>query len=287
MRILELIEFKLVSCGPLVYGIQATVHSLIGQTGQTMDEQAMSITVPTIEADRIVSGATTESVAIRADTAEKIKEEQASWSEEKKCTANTHVFDPVIDLNVGGHRFTTTITTLTMCPDTMLGAMFSGRHALVKDGNGAYFIDRDGTHFREILNFLRAPDAYRSDNMSARVKTEVETEADFYGLKDLMFPPPAPIPPFVPADPVRVQVRSGSWAMVSQNDLGLWYIEHPECGRSLVKVCRYCGWGQPCTSKFPEYGVPKFTTDRVITDLQPRKTEICLNDESEEVCSCE
>lgn len=33
--------------------------------------------------------------------------------------------------------------------------MFSGRFELQPDENGRYFIDRDGTHFRHILNFLR------------------------------------------------------------------------------------------------------------------------------------
>jgi hypothetical protein len=37
--------------------------------------------------------------------------------------------------------------------------MFSGRHELKKNEAGAHFIDRDGTHFNQILNFLRAPES--------------------------------------------------------------------------------------------------------------------------------
>ena len=37
----------------------------------------------------------------------------------------------------------------------MLAAMFSGRHELDTDSEGRYFIDRDGTYFKEILNYLR------------------------------------------------------------------------------------------------------------------------------------
>jgi hypothetical protein len=34
--------------------------------------------------------------------------------------------------------------------------MFSGRFALAPDAaDGSYFLDRDGTHFRHVLNFLR------------------------------------------------------------------------------------------------------------------------------------
>ena len=37
----------------------------------------------------------------------------------------------------------------------MLAVMFSGRHQLKRESDGSYFIDRDGTHFRYILNYLR------------------------------------------------------------------------------------------------------------------------------------
>ena len=37
----------------------------------------------------------------------------------------------------------------------MLAVMFSGRHSLVREADGSFFLDRDGTHFRYILNFLR------------------------------------------------------------------------------------------------------------------------------------
>jgi hypothetical protein len=36
----------------------------------------------------------------------------------------------IVKLNVGGSRFETTRATLTQFPDSMLGTMFSGRHAL-------------------------------------------------------------------------------------------------------------------------------------------------------------
>ncbi len=60
-----------------------------------------------------------------------------------------------IKLDVGGHLYTTSILTLTKDPDSMLAVMFSGRHSLVQEQDGSYFLDRDGTHFRYILNFLR------------------------------------------------------------------------------------------------------------------------------------
>lgn len=63
----------------------------------------------------------------------------------------------VVHLNVGGMMFATTVDTLTQRDtDSMLAVMFSGRHRLHMDSKeGAVFIDRDGTHFRHILNWLR------------------------------------------------------------------------------------------------------------------------------------
>ena len=53
-----------------------------------------------------------------------------------------------IKLDVGGQTFSTSLSTLKSFPDSMLGAMFSGRHPLEPGDDGTYFIDRDGTNFR-------------------------------------------------------------------------------------------------------------------------------------------
>lgn len=89
-------------------------------------------------------------------------------------------------LNVGGSLFATSIITLTKYPDSMLATMFSGRHTLIPEADGTYFIDRDGTYFRYILNYLR----YGEDivlEAKPSVLTEILAEARFYqleGLKD-------------------------------------------------------------------------------------------------------
>jgi hypothetical protein len=43
--------------------------------------------------------------------------------------------------------YTTSISTLTREPQSMLGAMFSGRHELKFNDEGRYFIDRNGEYF--------------------------------------------------------------------------------------------------------------------------------------------
>jgi hypothetical protein len=92
----------------------------------------------------------------------------------------------MVRLNIGGKKFCTTIDTLTIRePDSMLAAMFSGRHAMCQESKKGYvFIDRDGKHFRHILNWLRDGVI---PSLSDPDCSELLREADYYqllGLKD-------------------------------------------------------------------------------------------------------
>lgn len=62
-----------------------------------------------------------------------------------------------IVLNVGGVRFEMLRNTLTKYPDSMLAAMFSGRHAkpLPIDKDGVCFLDRSPMLFAVIVEYLR------------------------------------------------------------------------------------------------------------------------------------
>ena len=60
-----------------------------------------------------------------------------------------------VRLNVGGSLFETSLSTLCRDPTSLLASMFSGRHLLSVESDGSYFIDRDPTHFRLVLNYLR------------------------------------------------------------------------------------------------------------------------------------
>ena len=93
----------------------------------------------------------------------------------------------IISLNVGGSIFTTTVATLTQYPDSMLAAMFdpeSERPPAVTDKEGNFFIDRDPKPFEVILSFLRS--ARLRENLLSCTLEEVEWEADYYGLKELL-----------------------------------------------------------------------------------------------------
>ena len=62
----------------------------------------------------------------------------------------------------------------------MLGAMFSGRHDVPLDDDGYVFIDRDGTHFRTILNLLRT--GVLDVPESPKAANELTRELQYYQL---------------------------------------------------------------------------------------------------------
>ena len=88
----------------------------------------------------------------------------------------------MIPLNVGGYSFVTTLSTLTKDKDSMLAAMFSGRHELDMDSEGRYFIDRDGTYFKYILNYLRDRKQLPSADLALEVRTTPEFNDDYVKL---------------------------------------------------------------------------------------------------------
>ena len=76
--------------------------------------------------------------------------------------------------------------TLQAVPDSMLGAMFSGRHSIRKLKDGSAFIDRDGTYFRIILNYLRGNILSRADLPDdAHTLSDLFKEVNYYQLTAL------------------------------------------------------------------------------------------------------
>nr|XP_008112015.1 PREDICTED: SH3KBP1-binding protein 1 [Anolis carolinensis] len=88
----------------------------------------------------------------------------------------------LIQLNVGGRRFSTSRQTLTWIPDSFFSSLLSGRISTLKDETGAIFIDRDPEVFAPILNFLRTKELdIRRTNVSLLLH-----EAQFYGITPLV-----------------------------------------------------------------------------------------------------
>ena len=91
-----------------------------------------------------------------------------------------------IMLDIGGYKYSTSLQTLRAEPESMLGIMFSERHPITKQKDGSVFIDRDGTHFRIILNYLRgsitSSELLPDNNL---LLSELLTEVNYYQLKGL------------------------------------------------------------------------------------------------------
>ncbi len=90
----------------------------------------------------------------------------------------------IVELNVGGSLYTTTRTTLTSCPNSMLARMLDGPIPVACDQQGRVFIDRDGLLFRHILNFLRNKQLSLPDSFTDYV--QLHSEADFYGIEEIL-----------------------------------------------------------------------------------------------------
>ncbi|XP_063167805.1 SH3KBP1-binding protein 1 isoform X2 [Candoia aspera] len=88
----------------------------------------------------------------------------------------------LVQLNVGGRRFSTSRQTLTWVPDSFFSSLLSGRISTLRDETGAIFIDRDPDVFAPVLNFLRCKelDLRRSD------VSLLLHEAQFYGITPLV-----------------------------------------------------------------------------------------------------
>ena len=115
--------------------------------------------------------------------AARLRQEQVAIDAMSKKLEHAH-FSSTILLNVGGHRFTTSLQTLTKDPNSMLAAMFSGKFEMKPSEDGAFFIDRDGTHFRFILNYLRNGKLTLPEG--ATFLKELADEAEFYQIQGIL-----------------------------------------------------------------------------------------------------
>ena len=89
---------------------------------------------------------------------------------------------------MGGTVFHTTLSTLTSpaASSSMLHSIFSSQHfPLELDSKGCYFLDRDPSLFRLILNFLRDGSLSLS-SLSPHTKQSLLREARFFALEPLV-----------------------------------------------------------------------------------------------------
>ena len=89
-------------------------------------------------------------------------------------------------LNIGGARFETSILTLQKDPKSLLAKLFTSDSPIIPQGNSV-FIDRDPSHFKVILNYLRCNLDLNPATLpkERRHLLELKKECDYYRVKGL------------------------------------------------------------------------------------------------------
>ena len=173
---------------------------------------------------------------------------------EKEASESNH-FAATIELNVGGHRFTTSLQTLTKDSGSMLHAMFSEGFESKPTKDGSYFIDRDGTHFRYILNYLRTGRLFLPDDKCDKcLRKELLEEAEFYQIRGI-------IDELCPSPFLRSKILSDEQKQIFVNT---WLKERLNCRHStfvLLYRASRDGWA---SSKFHEICDDKGPTVTVV-----------------------
>ncbi|KAM6280618.1 BTB/POZ domain-containing protein KCTD3 isoform 2-T2 [Porphyrio hochstetteri] len=163
----------------------------------------------------------------------------------------------IIQLNVGGTRFSTSRQTLMWIPDSFFSSLLSGRISTLKDETGAIFIDRDPAAFAPILNFLRTKELdLRGVSISV-----LRHEAEFYGITPLvrrlllceelersscgsvLFHGYLP-PPGFPVDPRKVLIVAGhhNWIVAAYAHFAVCYRIKESSGWQQVFTSPYLDW---------------------------------------------
>lgn len=91
--------------------------------------------------------------------------------------------DLIVELNIGGVYYTTTIKTLCQESNSLFSQMFEAK-SQVKDSKNRIFIDRDGLLFRYILDYLRNRQLILPENFTE--KRRLKCEAEFYSLQNMV-----------------------------------------------------------------------------------------------------
>ena len=147
------------------------------------DDEEKKTDTPSCKALEEALGLMKKAYDLMRKEAEDVRKEKEAFESVAKKLEHVH-FSSTIKLNVGGQHFTTSLQTLTKDTGSMLHAMFSGRFDTKPAEDGSYFIDRDGTNFRYILNYLRTGRLLLPEDKL--VRKELLEEAEFYQIRQMI-----------------------------------------------------------------------------------------------------
>ena len=89
-------------------------------------------------------------------------------------------------MNVGGWKFSTTLSSLRAEKGSVFEKMFSDDFTVTKDSDGAVFIDRSGEHFNHILDYLRGNIVGIDDILfDENTRKKLIKEAEYYQLEGM------------------------------------------------------------------------------------------------------
>ncbi len=92
--------------------------------------------------------------------------------------------EQLIELNVGGVRFTVTRDMMQRCEESFFAQLFSGRWPDQRAADGAVFINRDAGQFHHVLAHLRGEPVVAAELTPVECAALLR-EADYYQLTDL------------------------------------------------------------------------------------------------------
>lgn len=112
-----------------------------------------------------------------------VLEERRAWEVEKDHIASLVKLDSeIVPLNVGGtHHLMTERDVLRLCPGSILEKMFNGMHSL-KKVDDEVFLDRDGTTFQHLVNYLRNNQEVFPEFMDRNEEKHFYKELEFWQI---------------------------------------------------------------------------------------------------------
>ena len=87
---------------------------------------------------------------------ERGQNEDPNFSDSSQNLSQRRMFgDRLVKINIGGRKFDTTESTLNLRGPNFLSSLVTSQLPSLKDDEGRFFIDRSGTIFEVLLEFLR------------------------------------------------------------------------------------------------------------------------------------